>query len=282
MDRGTDIRDLLVAVMRLSRNLLTSSQLGKAITRDGFTPVSDRLYPEKFLILGGAGGGRTVVPPVFRPPPPSSNMSLKLVAVPNTGLFANGANPQTVTFIVYPALDTGVTIATYNWDFSYDGVSRNTDSSGSATSQDNEYTSAGTYKIQVWGTGSDGKEYSATVQITVNVFGSTAPAPEPLPEPPVEEEVDEIDEKLPPTIILTASPETITSGDTSKLTYTAQRADTLFLYKSSDPEFEQQLSVSGGQTTQGTIEVEPTATTTYSIIATNDYGFPAGYATVTV
>jgi len=286
-DRGTDIRDLPLGVFRLCRNLLTSSQLGKAITRDGYLALSERLYPEPFAILPGAAGGRTVTIPEFKDPLPSSDMSLKLVAVPNTGLFANAGNPQTVTFIVYPALESGVTIATYNWDFSYDGVSRNTDSSGSATSQDNEYTAAGTYKIQVWGTGSDGKEYNATVQITINVFDSTAPAPEPLPDPPIEEsggdgEGDGIDDKLPPTIELTANPSTIASGDTSQLSYTAQRADTLYLYKSTDTDFEQSLPVSSGQTTQGTIEVDPTATTVYSITAENPYGFPTGYATVTV
>jgi len=282
MDRGTDIRDLPWGIFRLCRNVETLSREGKAITRNGFVALSDRIYDEPFVIIGGAGGGRTVVPPIYIPPPPSSDMSLKLVAVPNTGLFANAENPQTVTFIVYPSLDSGVTIASYSWDFSYDGVTRSADSTGSATTQDNEYTAAGTYKIQVWGTGTDSKEYNATVQITITAFGSTAPQPEDLPEPPVEEEDKDIDEKLPPTIELTANPATITSGDTAKLTYIAARADTLTFYKSTDDTFEQTLTVSGNTIDQGTIEVTPTETTVYRIIARNAYGFPTGTVAVTV
>ena len=283
MDRGTDIRDLPWGVFRICRNLTTLSRSGKAITRDGYVALSDRLYEKPFAILPGAAGGRTVVVPEFKDPLPSSDMSLKLVAVPNTGLFANAENPQSVTFIAYPNLQSGVTISTYNWDFSYNNVARVTDATGSATTQDHEYSSSGTYKIQVWGTGSDSVEYNATVQITINVYGENPDEPEDLPEPPIEEEDgNDVDNKLPPTIELTAVPTEITTGDTAKLNYIAKRADTLYLYKSTDDTFEQELTVSGGTTTQGMIEVTPTETTVYSIIATNAYGFPTGYATVTV
>jgi hypothetical protein len=76
---------------------------------------------------------------------------------------------------------------------------------------------------------------------------------------------------VPPTVTMTASPASITTGQSSTLTWSATNATTVSINQSI-----------GGVATSGTRVVSPTATTTYTITATNSVGSVTALATVTV
>ena len=276
INRDVDPHDVPFGMWTRLKNTITDVRKRTMRTRDGLIAVSDRLFNDPFAILGGAAGGRTLTIPEFPPPPAFGDYALKLVASPNKNLNAG----DTVTFVVYPSgLDSGVTISTYNWDFTYDGESRNTDSSGAATSQNNQYNSAGTYTCYVWGTGSDTVEYGAKCTIVVRAAGEVGPEPSDPPDPPPElpDEDDDETDVLTPFITLSPETQTVETSTVAELTYNAQNADNVYFYGLDGTEVEQSNLISG------LLTVTPSAAGTYtvSVLATNANGTANAAAQIT-
>jgi len=281
MNRDTDIHDLPFGKFRVSRNSLTSGANNKKSVRhrDGLMPVTfggvERIFDAPFAIIPGAPGGQSqsmITKPETEPP--YGDYALQLVATPNDDLHASAANPIDVTFTVYGGAALG--ISSYSWDFSYDGVTPNADDSGASTSAVNQYTAEGTYRVRVWGTGGDSKEYNSTLKLTILPYGEGAPAPSDPPDAPIEEPPDEPIETPPPTVTLLPEAQTITSGDTANLTYNATDAVTVYFYDEDGVETELDNAVGGH------VPVTPTTTSTYSILAINGTGTATAYATITV
>jgi hypothetical protein len=188
-------------------------------------------------------------------------------------LKANVANPLTMTFSVYGGGDAGGGISTYNWDVNYDGVSRDVDYSGSSTSVTHDYDTPGTYKVQVWGTGTgDGLEYSATAQFTIYDLDEGAPPPPDLPEPPPEEPIEDPDDPVTPYVdILDAyDDQTIELGQSADIHYEARNVTILKMYDETSGG-----SVDLSDTLVGHLTVTPTVTTQYRLVGIDAAGLSA-------
>jgi len=175
VDRSTDPADLPLGVFSEAYNLQTFAEDNYIRTRDGYVQLSGRLFSEATPLLGGVLGGKGLVSVPYVNPDSiddlddDGNYALRLTATP-----VESVAPETVSFTVYGATELG--ISTLNWDFSFNDT-RNTDESGSSSTVTHLYSNEGTYDVQVWGTGSDGLEYSSTLTVSV----TTGDPPEALP-----------------------------------------------------------------------------------------------------
>lgn len=256
LNRGTDPRDLPFGQFVVCRNLLTDSRNGTMETRPGYMPVTDRLFETPFAILPGAAGGRTLTIPEIRETPPFGDFALKLVATPNRDVHEG----DTVTFAVYGGADLG--IATYSWDFSYNGTP-NADTTGASTSVTHEYSAAGSYTVLVWGTGSDSKVYRSSLLLTVLEEGETDTPPAAVPSPPPElGGGNELDDEEPPEITVTPATVTIAAGGSVQIQYKTKRAQTVYMV-SPDATKTELANV------EGHVTVTPAASGTYVFIAEN-------------
>jgi len=252
IDRTSDIFDVPLGKWSEAWNTLTDGDVCR--TRDGYRPITTRMFSKPFLIppswpdnqfwtrygrdgnLDGGGGE-------------STDGELTIVASPSHDIRLTAGPTVTVTFIAY--MRGTATFSTYNWDFSYDGVTANADTSGAASSVTHAYTAEGTYTVRVWATGSDSKAYFATVTIQVLPLINTSSGN--------------------CTIEAWTDSPYIEEGSSADIQYRTVNATTVKINGRS------MVVVNGGYT------VTPTVTTTYELVASNGTGTDATtYVTVEV
>lgn len=270
LNRAADPHDVPFGQFIRLRNTLTVADQGYMRTRDGLVAVTDRLFNYQFPILD------TRLPWIvpFSPPTGPTEGELTLAAFPNRNLEASAGSPLSITFIVAGGADLGIT--TFEWDFTFDGVTFNIDSSGSSTSQINIYNARGLYLIRVRGTGSDTRVYTAEVTLDIGDVDNPDVAIPIIPDiPPEEPPADPIDQVL-PTVAVSVNPTTIGVDESAEISWSTTDADTVtFFFPDGTSE-----SVAAS----GTKVFSPTSTGSklFVVDAFNSAGFASGNATLTV
>lgn len=251
LDQATDAFDLPFGKFTWLRNFRTFGRERYMRTRDGYRPVSTRLFSKPFRIPthwpdnsfwlkfgrdgAGSGGGDT------------EDGELTIVANPNHDLHASGSNHVNVTFTAY--IRGSFTISTYSWDFDYDGITASADASGAASSQTKHYENPGTYVVRVSGTGSDSKDYYATTTIVIAPYDDVTALP---------------------TIDAWTSDPYIKQGDSATIEYRTTNTSTVTCDDMQLPQI------------NGSKVVSPTTTTTYRFVATSTGGTAEAFVTVEV
>lgn len=270
LNRGVDVHDVPFGQFARARNILTVADQAYMRTRDGLVAVTDRLFTYQFPILD------TVLPWIvpFNPIPDSTEGELRLAAFPNRDLEASSGSPLSITFVVAGGGDLGIT--TFEWDFSFDGVTRNVEASGTSTSQVKVFTTSGRFRVIVSGTGSDTREYTAEVTLDIDdADNPDLPIP-PIPDVPPDEPPPDPIETVLPEIFITVRPTTIGLGDSAEVTWFAMDSDSVTFY------FPDGSTEEVGPS--GTKVVTPTAvgTEVFTVDAFNSAGFTSDSATLTI